>query len=265
MKRVLSAVVFLPLFIVLVRLPPRFFGILIAAACVLGVLELYRLAALRGFHCNRPAGALLALAILYSFFGGFALPLAVPLFAGLAVVPILSLLGRRPLGESLGSDAVTVFSALFLSTLLGYQLLLRNLGEEVGRDLIFFLYLVVWGGDAAAYYVGSLLGRHPLSPRVSPRKTVEGALAGAAGSVVAALAARAWFFQPLRAADAALAGLLLAAVGILGDLVESMWKRGSGLKDSASLVPGHGGMLDRCDSLLFGGPILYYYFLFWLR
>jgi phosphatidate cytidylyltransferase len=189
----------------------------------------------------------------------------VPLFAGLAVVPILSLLGRRPLGESLGSDAVTVFSALFLSTLLGYQLLLRNLGEEVGPDLIFFLYLVVWGGDAAAYYVGSLLGRHPLSPLVSPRKTVEGAVAGAAGSVVAALAARAWFFQPLRVGDAVLAGLLLAAVGILGDLVESMWKRGSGLKDSASLVPGHGGLLDRCDSLLFGGPILYYYFLFWLR
>ena len=94
---------------------------------------------------------------------------------------------------------------------------------------------------------------------------MEGAAAGLVGSVLAALLARVWFFQPLRAADAALAGVLLAVVGILGDLVESMWKRGSGVKDSAALVPGHGGMLDRCDSLLFGGPILYYYFLFWLR
>jgi len=264
MKRILSAVVFLPVFYFLVRLPPKFFGFLIAAACVLALLEFYQLAEGCGIRCQRFAGVLLALATLYSFFDA-RLPLAVPLVAGLAAVPVLSLLARRPLEESLGSDAVTVFAALFLGTLLGYQVRLRGLGEELGGDLIFFLFLVVWGGDAAAYYVGSFLGKHPLTPRVSPRKTVEGAAAGIAAGVLAALLARVWFFQQLRISDCVAAGTLLGVAGILGDLVESMWKRGSGVKDSASLVPGHGGILDRCDSLLFGGPILYYYFLFWMR
>ncbi len=260
MKRILSAVVFIPLFYLLVRSSPVFFGILIAAACVLALLELYRLAEARGFRCNRLAGIALSLAVLYSFFDS-RLPLAAPLAAGLAAVPVLSLLGRRPLEESLASDAVTVFASLFLGTLLGYQVGLRGLGSELGSQLIFFLFLVVWGGDAAAYYVGSLLGSHSLTPRVSPRKTVEGAAAGIAGSALAALLARVWFFHRLGAGDAVAAGILLGVAGILGDLVESMWKRGAGVKDSASLVPGHGGILDRCDSLLFGGPILYYYVL----
>jgi len=264
MKRILSAVVFLPVFYFLVRLPPKFFGFLIAAACVLALLEFYQLAGGRGFRCNRAAGVFLALATLYSFYEP-RFPAAVPLVAGLCAIPVLSLLGRRPLEESLGSDAVTVFAALFLGTLLGYQIRLRGLGEELGGDLIFFLFLVVWGGDAAAYYVGSFLGKRRLTPRVSPRKTVEGAVAGLAAGVLAAFLARAWFFRQLRPLDCVLAGILLVVAGILGDLVESMWKRGSGLKDSASLVPGHGGILDRCDSLLFAGPILYYYFLSWMR
>ena len=265
MKRILSAAIFLPLFYFLVRFSTLSFGWFIAAACILALLEFYHLAAARGIRCNRAAGVLLGLATLYSFFDPASLPLQVPLVAGLAAIPVLSLLGRRPLEESLASDALTFFAALFLGILLGYQLGLRGLGDELGGDLIFFLYLVVWGGDAAAYYVGSSMGRHPLVPRISPRKTMEGAAAGIAGSVLAAFLARAWFFQSLRPLDCAGAGLLLGAAGILGDLVESMWKRGAGVKDSASLVPGHGGILDRCDSLLFGGPILYYYFLFLMR
>jgi len=261
MKRVLSAAVFLPLFYLVVRLPPGFFDALIAVACVLALLELYRLAAAGGMRCNRAAGILLALAVLYSFSDPQRFPVSLPLVAGVVIVPVLSLLGRRPFEESLGSDAATVFAALFLGTLLGYQIGLRRLGDELGGDLVFLLFLVVWAGDAAAYYVGSALGRRPLSPRISPRKTLEGALAGAAASLLAALVARAWFFPQLRIADCLAIGLLLSGAGVLGDLVESMWKRGAGAKDSASLVPGHGGVLDRCDSLLFGGPILYYYFL----
>jgi len=260
MKRILSAVVFLPIFYFLVRRPPIYFAVLIATALVVGLLELYHLAGAKGLRCNRLAGCLLALSVLYCFFDP-AWSLTAILVAGVILIPILSLLGRRAVLESLVADSVTLFGALFLSLLLGHLVGLRMLGDELGGDLIFLLFLVVWGGDAAAYYIGSLTGRHPLSPQVSPKKSVEGAVAGVLGSLLAALLARAWFFPELQRVDCWILGLLLAVAGILGDLVESMWKRGAGAKDSASLVPGHGGILDRCDSLLFGGPILYYYFL----
>ena len=263
MKRILSAAVFLPIFYFLVRRPPIYFTLLIASACVLGLLELYRLAGERGIRCNRAAGCLLALGILFTFFDS-SWSLAAALACGITLIPILSLLGRRPVEECLPSNSVTIFGAIYLAVLLGFMVGLRKLGDEVGSDLIFLLFLVVWGGDAAAYYVGSKTGRHPLSPRISPRKTVEGAVAGVLGSLLCALLARAWFFPQLRITDCWVLGFLLALAGILGDLVESMWKRGAGAKDSAVLVPGHGGILDRCDSLLFGGPILYYYFLHWM-
>jgi phosphatidate cytidylyltransferase len=263
MKRILSAAVFLPLFYFLVRWPPYCFATLIAGACLLALLEVYALASRRGFRCHRAAGTLIALGIIYSFFDP-RFPILIPIAAGLMGVPILSLLGKWPLEETLPGDSVTLFGALFLGTLLGYMVGLRGLGDEVGGDLIFLLFFVIWGGDCAAYYVGSSVGKHPLTPRVSPRKTVEGAVAGIAGSLAATFISRAWFFHELRVADCLWLGLLLSAAGVLGDLVESMWKRGAGVKDSASVVPGHGGILDRCDSLLFGGPILYYYFLHWM-
>jgi phosphatidate cytidylyltransferase len=181
MKRILSAVVFLPVFYFLVRRSPIYFTLLIAAACLLALLELYRLASLRGIHCNRPAGCALALAVLLTFHES-SWSLSAALVAGVTLIPILSLLGKRPLEECLASDSATVFGALYLSTLLGYLVGLRKLGDELGGDLIFFLFLVVWAGDAAAYYVGSATGRHFLSPRVSPKKTVEGAAGGSAGA-----------------------------------------------------------------------------------
>ncbi|MCI0409397.1 MAG: phosphatidate cytidylyltransferase, partial [Acidobacteria bacterium] len=138
MKRILSAAIFLPVFYLLVRRPPIYFSLLIAAACLLGLLELYRLAALRGIRCNRPAGCALAFAVLFTFYeSSWSLPAA--LVAGVILIPILSLLGRRPLEECLSSDSATVFGALFLSTLLGYLVGLRKLGDELGGDLIFFL------------------------------------------------------------------------------------------------------------------------------
>jgi phosphatidate cytidylyltransferase len=264
MKRILSAAIFLPIFYLLVRRPPLYFTLLIAAACLLGLLELYRLASLRGFRCNRAAGCLLALGVLLTFFDS-RFSLAGTVACGAVLIPVWSLLGRRPVEECLPSDSITLFGAVFLSTFLGFFVGLRRLGDELGGKLIFLLFLVVWGGDAAAYYVGRLIGRHPLAPRVSPKKTVEGALGGLLGSWMGAHLARVSFFPELRPIDCWALGALLCVGGILGDLVESMWKRGAGAKDSATWVMGHGGILDRCDSLLFGGPILYYYFLHCMR
>ncbi len=269
MKRVVSAVVFLPIFWLIVKRSGPVYHLLMVAAALLALLELYSLAEARGRRCHRLLGAVLVLLFLASFaLRGFALEYAV-LF-GLFAIPLASLMRGGDFGAALPDIGVTLFGASFVGVLFGYLLALRLLhdapkGDETGSDLVFLLFFVVWSSDMAAYYVGTSLGRRPLAPRVSPRKTIEGAIGGVAGAVVAAFVARAWFIRRLAVRDCLILGLALGGIGILGDLVESMLKRGAGVKDSASLVPGHGGVLDRVDSLLYAAPVLYYYYTFAMR
>jgi phosphatidate cytidylyltransferase len=127
----------------------------------------------------------------------------------------------------------------------------------VSPRAVLLLFLLVWGCDSAAYYFGSRFGRRKLAPRVSPKKTIEGTVAGfIAGAVIGAAAGTWWIFPELGPFRGALAGALATSAGQLGDLVESLWKRGAGVKDSGTFLPGHGGFYDRIDSLLFAGPVL---------
>ena len=130
-----------------------------------------------------------------------------------------------------------------------------------GEFLIFGLFLVTWAADTGAYYVGASLGRHKLAPSISPNKTIEGVAGGLITAILAAFLAQAWFLPSLTSADCMAIACLLTIAGLLGDLAESAMKRGAGVKDSGSLIPGHGGMLDRLDSLLFTAPAFYYYVL----
>lgn len=270
MKRLLSAIVFLPLFWVIVKkFRPGLYQALILAAALLALRELFRLAEARGQRCHRVLGAALA-ALLIASFVLPALDPRAPLVLGLLLIPIAALRRDGDWSKAFGDIAATFFIAVFVGVLFGYLMALRIIdeapkGAETGSDLVFLLFLIVWGSDTAAYYVGSAFGRHALAPRVSPKKTIEGAVAGIAGALAAAFVARAWFIARLTVADCLVLGLGLGVVGILGDLVESMLKRGAGIKDSAALVPGHGGILDRVDSLLYAAPVLYYYYEFAMR
>jgi phosphatidate cytidylyltransferase len=131
--------------------------------------------------------------------------------------------------------------------------------------LLLLVLVCVIFTDVAAYYVGSNLGRHALAPRLSPKKSWEGAVGGLLASVGGAVLAHLWFFQRLPLGHAIALGLILGVAAIMGDLAESLVKRAAGVKDSSSLIPGHGGLLDRADSLLFAGPLLYYYYLWFLK
>jgi len=131
---------------------------------------------------------------------------------------------------------------------------------DLGAWRLLLLLAIVMGADTAAFFVGSALGRHKLAPAISPGKTVEGLVGGLAGGILGALAVRWIGLKALPLAHAVVLGFLGAALGAAGDLAESLIKRWSGVKDSGSLFPGHGGMLDRLDSLLLAGPVLYYYF-----
>lgn len=146
---------------------------------------------------------------------------------------------------------------LYVPLLLAHLLLLRY--EPLGSQWLFLLMTIVMAGDTGAYYVGSSLGRHKLYPVVSPNKSVEGSVGGLVGSTVGALVARWAFFPELAVVDCLATALLLGVLGQLGDLFESLLKRSFGVKDSGTIIPGHGGILDRLDSLLFAAPAALYY------
>jgi phosphatidate cytidylyltransferase len=153
--------------------------------------------------------------------------------------------------------ALLVAGLLYVPLLLAHLLLLRY--EPLGSQWLFLLMVIVMAGDTGAYYVGSTLGKRKLYPVVSPNKSVEGSAGGLAGSVAGALIARATFFPELTVVDCLATALLLGLLGQLGDLFESLLKRSFGVKDSGTIIPGHGGILDRLDSIMFAAPAALYY------
>lgn len=160
--------------------------------------------------------------------------------------------------HSLDRAALTVFGALFVGWPLGHLPLIRGL--EDGAAWTYLLFVTVWVCDSAAYFTGKgLPGKYKMAEVVSPKKTWEGAAGGLIGALVAVFAARKLFFsEVLSVPMAAAVGLLVGTVGQASDLCQSLVKRASGVKDSASLLPGHGGMFDRMDSFLLLAPLYYY-------
>ena len=179
-------------------------------------------------------------------------------FAALLFIPASYVFSRKPLEDSLPSSAVAVLATTYVGMLTGSLIRLRNDFPD-GSKLVFFLLLVVWLGDSGAYYFGKSFGKRKLSPRISPKKTVEGLIGGMVTSVITAIVIHFTFFKTFPLMHAVIAGVLLSFAGVIGDLAESMWKRSADVKDSGTLLPGHGGFLDRFDSILFTAPILYCY------
>ena len=253
LKRVASAVVLIPLFLwVVLGAPPWVFVALVVAVGTVAGWELGRMFAKAG----RPVSPVAAAAAAAAATASFAVP-GGPVPALTAVVAlVLALAVWHPAGPSVDASLVSVIAAAYIGLLLGHALLLWQRPD--GSALILFLVGVTWAGETAAYVVGRLIGRHRLASRVSPGKTVEGAIGQMAASIGAAL-----LLDPLvpglDGAHAVAAGALLGVVGQVGDLAESVVKRSLGSKDAGDLIPGHGGALDRVDGLLFNTPALFYY------
>jgi len=180
-------------------------------------------------------------------------------FATLLIIPATYVFSKKPIEEALPSSGISVLATLYVGMLGGSLIRLRNDYHELGPKLVFFLMLVVWLGDTGAYYVGKQFGKTKLSPRVSPKKTVEGLMGGVMTSVLAAVIIHFTFLPQMPLLHAIICGAILSVAGVVGDLAESMWKRSAEVKDSGTLLPGHGGFLDRFDSIFFTAPILYTY------
>jgi phosphatidate cytidylyltransferase len=258
MSRILTALVAVPLLLLLILKAPAW--MFLALALVFALLcywELTRLSSKLGVHLLPVGYPLTALAVsaFYPGFPGFVwISVATLLLIGLAAV-----LTRKPGLETLAAIAGTAFAILYAGALLGTMVGLRVAPDERGRLWILFLLAVIMAGDAGAFYVGRALGKKPLAPILSPKKTVAGLWGGIVVSVATAILLRFLTLPHLALQTAIGLGLSLAIVGVIGDLFESLLKRSAGVKDTSALLPGHGGALDRIDSLLFASPLLFLY------
>ncbi len=251
MKRVLTAVVLVPL-VVLTTLysPDWLFALAVALVAALAVEEFLTLGAVRGI--GRPGKWFLALAMAVSASFFFGTGWVLTSLAGSILVLLTVNIFAGSIDAALGRVSVGLSGLLYCSVTLGFLLVMP-------RELILVLLVIIWVGDTAAYYGGRAFGRHPLAPRISPKKTVEGGIAGLIGSLVAGIAVGMWILgEPWL--NLAFVSAITAIAGQLGDLAESALKRSAGVKDSSSILPGHGGILDRLDSLFFAIPVFYWFF-----
>ena len=256
MTRVLSGAALIVLTVGVVWFAPDVvFQLFAAVLVVLGVRELVVLAQASDLHvATLPvmiATLLTAAAV------GSRGALDVALMAALVAIGLGALGSWRGGGNALATVSAALFPALYLGLPIGALVAVRALA---GPRALFLLMLTVMVSDTAQYYSGRAFGRRPLAPAISPKKTIEGAIGGFVFGTALFVVAGAWWVPGMPVWFRLGLGLAIVALGIAGDLFESMLKRSAGVKDSSSLIPGHGGVLDRIDALLFAAPI-YYIFL----
>jgi phosphatidate cytidylyltransferase len=257
-QRWITALVLLPvLFIIIAWGSPEIFLVLILAAILLGMHEYNTMAFAPALQREKAQTLLIAFLIPLVFYGNSPeLLLGVIAFSTLSVF-ILYLLRIRAEHYDLQPVMKILFGILYVPLLLSYLIWLRR--DEQGVLWIFFVIVLAFSGDIAAYYVGRTWGRHKLIPLVSAGKTVEGTVGLIIGSALGCLIFSWLFFPQLFYLHALILGVVGSTLGQLGDLCESVLKRTAGVKDAGTMLPGHGGILDRLDCLLFIAPFVYYY------
>jgi phosphatidate cytidylyltransferase len=257
-KRFWTAAALLPLVFVVVQYAGRWVLFLfLQAVVVICLVEFYNLARHRKLHPRTGPGILLAV-ILGASFLVRDLPLGLFLFSGLLLTGIYFLAVSRSVEtavQTTESLAVTVFGAVYIGFTLNFFIPLR---EEFGVFFIYFFLAVIFLGDTGAFFVGKAIGRHKMTPIASPHKTWEGAIGGLLTAGLSAWAAQAIFLPAASPFWAIGSGLAVSAIAQVSDPLESLFKRAAGVKDSSNALPGHGGFLDRVDSLILAVPFFYF-------
>lgn len=256
--RVLIAVIFIPLFIIFVRYTSsEIFLLLILIGVISGEIEFYRLVKYTGQDSFPVLGIILGIVLSCSFIIDSNYVTYLALSFCTIIILIYCLKEWKEPTKVPARFSSTLMGVLYISFLLSHMIWLRKL--PAGYNYIFLLVLITWMCDTGAYFIGTYMGRIKLWPLISPRKTVEGSIGGLLFSIIGGIIAKIWFFETLSYYQCIIIGISMGITGQVGDLCESILKRGAKIKDSGVIIPGHGGMLDKMDSLLFNAPFLYYY------
>lgn len=259
LKRWITAIVAVPLiFLLIFSGPPFLLAFLLIAAAYIALWEFFRIAfkgqGKFGFFFAVPAYLAAAGIIVSAQFNHLDLALMIIaldlVVAGLISMPLFK--SNQNLPDLIAKQ---VLSLVYIPVFISFLILLRQ--DPEGRGWVFMVLCLVAAGDVGAYYVGSYMGKHKLCPAVSPNKTIEGSIGGLCANLIVGLVFANFFISSLNWPVALIIAVVVGMAGQLGDLFESEFKRAAGVKDSGTLLPGHGGMLDRIDALLFAAPIAY--------
>lgn len=285
--RIVSSVLFLPILILLARAGGLAFSGLVALQVFLGLREFYRMMRGKGLHPSALLGTLASLGVLLACYkphlvatdalmtgllergtGLYHDVAGEALVTGLVLLMLAISLRRPERPRQVESLGVTLLGILYVGWLSAHLVLLRELpwiagtAYPEGASYVLLAFFVTWSCDTGAYAIGRMFGRTRPWTTISPRKSLEGAAGGLAAAVIAAFVARVWFARYLGPWDALVIGASVGVFGQVGDFVESLLKRDARHGDSSDLIPGHGGILDRFDSLYFAAPVVYYYLRF---
>jgi phosphatidate cytidylyltransferase len=252
LKRLVVAAVLLPLlYLYIMYLTPKYFIFLLIIMSVVALSEFYAMYRVAGIF--RFSGIFFGILILCTFYlsRGFLFNIIIYFIMTLAAMRLF--FKKDPRG-SLYDTSIPVFGLLYIPGLLTFQAYIR----EIGPEWIILLYASVWAADSMAYYTGTFIGKTKLYVEVSPNKTVAGAVGSLIGGVLGVVVMKYTLIPVLTLSSVFIIGIMIGAITVVGDLVESMFKRDAGVKDSGIIIPGHGGILDKLDGALFAGPVLFW-------
>jgi phosphatidate cytidylyltransferase len=266
LPRLITAIIGIPLILLSVYWGGIPFFFLILAVMLFSLWEFFLMVEAAGYQTMKVTGMAAGFVLFLSIFLNSAMSWSVadnqgtPAILSILLIPFFAVeFFRRKPERAIERVGITFFGAFLIPWSLGHLLLIRDLRPE-GMGYVYLLFITTWFLDTGAYAIGKRWGRIPLLASVSPKKTVEGFLGGVVTGCLTAIACKYIFLNnAMTLSEAALVGILLALVGQFSDLAESLLKRDAGIKDSANLLPGHGGMLDRFDSYLFAAPVFYYF------
>lgn len=255
-QRILSAAIGLPFLIAIFWFGDPWFTLLVATGAILGCLEFYKMVIPDKDRRFAYFGLLWSALFVFSLHirVTYVLPL---LITATVVFPLILVFLSMRRDTAFSHWAWIIAGIFYTGWMLSFWVKLRSLTD--GRYWALLALFVTFAYDTSAFFIGRSLGKHLLAPKISPGKTWEGAIGGTLGAIAACLILKSLFSLPIDYWQALLLSLLISLFAQLGDLVESLLKRSSGVKDSGKLIPGHGGVLDRIDSLIFSGVVVYYY------